>query len=755
MAGLLDVSKGKSRRIGAIYEATECLGTGRFSEVYKAFDSSSQADVALKIYLETDERSHEEAAAEYRTVQQLSDLNTDFFPKARNFLKTRISNANHPVIVMEFGQYVEDNGRKRVVSLYDLIPDVTSKQGPAVDLHDFWCESQLYGWMTDLCGAVRLLHDQDIVHRDLKPSNVLVKRTAGGTVTVPFILDFNSSVRQHEGVAKGGTERYLPPEVRSGSRRTPSVVDDLWAVAALLWEMFFGIRRGFEGKPKPHAAIGWELPKELVDVLRKALSTDPQGRYHTAAELYDAIRQVLPSPSSAVGDTGVTFEELTWARERASRLRNLAMDELAGENELPVSKEVRERVKAIYSYLPDDTTQAYDIESDLITLGPRAIPVILEEAHRLAPETDEFHRIANAVCALAERDTAFADKCLAYYCMSSQISTRCMCRELCRRMELYPPALAGQLVNDGGLFLPDERVDLADLCIRYSKDEHAILELTQYMCKEYILDKNRYVELKTTIASRMGEIQFKDKALLLVQDTETHIWQDLPEFRRLSASARSDKERGLLQVMADGFASMGDEALVLLKSNKVPRRCQQNSLPVWRTFARKLAQNHPPARAWLQAVLLQNPGDPDLKYALQDSSGDSVVLPPLASMESYLSQFLATDDTPAFNKLRFAKGPEVFQLIRKALATRADLRTRQSILRLLDGFESRRRVDVVGVLLHHWDTLSAVDYGKAVEILTTFDVPFRFLEDAKGCLGRGLTTKHVAEARHGLDRLLG
>ena len=468
MATLLDVSNGRSPRIGTFYEATERLGTGRFSEVYKAFDSSSQADVALKIYLETTERAREEALAENRTLVQLSKLNTDFFPKARGLLKTRINNANHPVIVMELGQYVDDKGNKRMIGLSDLIPDVMGKQQPVVTLPEFWCESRLLWWIINLCGAVRLLHDQGIVHRDLKPSNILVKRVAGGTVAVPFILDFNSSVRQHECVAKGGTERYLPPEVRSGTRKSASVVDDLWAVAVLVWELFFGIRQSFEGQPTPHSAVGWAVPKGLLDVLRKALSPDPRGRYETAAELYDAFQSAVSKPAAAA-DSGVTFEELTWARERSAGLRNLVIDELAGENELPVPKEIGERVKAIYSYLPDETTQAYDVESDLIALGPRAIPVILEEAHRLVPDAPEFCRIANAVGALAELDAAFAERCLAYYCMSSQISTRCMCRDLCRRMEVYPPALSGQLVNDGGLFLPDERVDLADLCIRYSK----------------------------------------------------------------------------------------------------------------------------------------------------------------------------------------------------------------------------------------------------------------------------------------------
>jgi hypothetical protein len=90
----------------------------------------------------------------------------------------------------------------------------------------------------------------------------------------------------------------------------------------------------------------------------------------------------------------------------------------------------------------------------------------------------------------------------------------------------------------------------------------------------------------------------------------------------------------------------------------------------------------------------------------------------------------------------------------KLLSTQPDHRGRHSILRLLDGFESRRRMEVVGVLLKHWNCLSAVDYGKAVDILTAFDVPYRFRDQAKDILGQGMATKNADHARRGLDRLL-
>ena len=272
---------------------------------------------------------------------------------------------------MECGRCLDEKGNKRVVRLHDIIPDALAKD-PANPCRNCRAAPQVSTLgLRELCGAMRVLHEQGLIHRDLKPSNILLKRGAGATVSVPFILDFNSSVRQHDAEAKGGTNPYLPPEVRSGSRKAPDVLDDLWAVARVLWEMFFGLGRNLVDKPKPHDLIVWQLPDDLVNVLRKALTpNNPATHYGGEAELYDALTAAISSAAANNGDEGPSFEELAHARERAPRLRDLVTDELAGENELPVPKEIQERVKAIYSYLPKDATQSLSVEADLTSLGP-------------------------------------------------------------------------------------------------------------------------------------------------------------------------------------------------------------------------------------------------------------------------------------------------------------------------------------------------------------------------------------------------
>src|SRR5262249_52389850 len=161
-------------------------------------------------------------------LRSLSAFNTGYFPEARRFLRTRISNRNHPVIVQEIGYYI-DSSKKHVIRLKDILSH--KDRNTENRLPEFWRPENLYQWIIELCSAVVTMHKNNIIHRDLKPDNILLKKGVGLDLSVPFILDFNTSVRSELMSSFGGTEHYLPPEVRSGKRTEPVVADDLWALA--------------------------------------------------------------------------------------------------------------------------------------------------------------------------------------------------------------------------------------------------------------------------------------------------------------------------------------------------------------------------------------------------------------------------------------------------------------------------------------------------------------------------------------------
>jgi serine/threonine protein kinase len=191
MATLLDVGAGRVVVVATFYKVSELLGVGRYSEVYKAFDTNSETDVAVKVYSGFDPTAHEMARAEEATLARIGQLNSEYFLRFRRGARHRIHNRNHPALILELASYVGPNGQKAVFSLKDILPDVGDASAQKPD-PNFWASESLVRWIIHLFQGVKQLHELGIVHRDLKPANILVKRAAGQSASVPLFLNLAS-----------------------------------------------------------------------------------------------------------------------------------------------------------------------------------------------------------------------------------------------------------------------------------------------------------------------------------------------------------------------------------------------------------------------------------------------------------------------------------------------------------------------------------------------------------------------------------
>jgi hypothetical protein len=333
-----------------------------------------------------------------------------------------------------------------------------------------------------------------------------------------------------------------------------------------------------------------------------------------------------------------------------------------------------------------------------------------------------------------------------------------MCRALCESLKTFPPILVDSLVTDEGVLLPEERLELAGLCIRYCNDPTtAILALTKYMCREYVIDSNRYHELRKGVAVPLGQTSFAKKALLVAQDTTARIWEELPEFDRLPAEKRDEVEKGLLQLMADAFGGMGEEALGLLKSNRVPRKVEGRTLiRPWRAFARELARHYPPAKSWIEAELENAPGDPDLKYLKEVLGREAVSTETDEELSEKLERYLSLGERRDFDDLRHKWDGRVFEFLQRKLHSASKIDERRRVVHLLCGFQNRMRDSVVRILLDHWGPLSEADFEGALEALAERKISQTALrEQAVSMLGPHLAGPHAAKVRGAITRLLG
>jgi eukaryotic-like serine/threonine-protein kinase len=142
-----------------------------------------------------------------------------------------------------------------------------------------------------------------IVHRDISPPNILLSKV-GEVKLVDFGLAKATSQLEttDPGVVKGKFS-YLSPEAASGAPIDNRA--DLFAVGILLWEMLTGKRLFYgetdyqtvelvrQAKVPAISPLNPDVDPDLEAVVRKALARDPRDRFQQAADLQDALAQVL------------------------------------------------------------------------------------------------------------------------------------------------------------------------------------------------------------------------------------------------------------------------------------------------------------------------------------------------------------------------------------------------------------------------------------------------------------------------------
>jgi serine/threonine-protein kinase len=159
-----------------------------------------------------------------------------------------------------------------------------------------------------------------IIHRDVSPANIILSQT--GLVK---LIDFGlakanlTTTDTAVGTIKGKFG-YVAPEYTAGKLDHRA---DLWAVGVVMYELLTS-RRLFDG-PDPFETVARvrKLPiprpslanprvsRELDAVVMKALERDPERRWQSAAELRDAIAEVIDQPGNRVSNAHV-IEWVNW-----------------------------------------------------------------------------------------------------------------------------------------------------------------------------------------------------------------------------------------------------------------------------------------------------------------------------------------------------------------------------------------------------------------------------------------------------------
>jgi hypothetical protein len=297
--------------IGAVladrYRIIAPIGRGGAGAVYRALQLQLERQVAVKVV-----RPDVPEATR-------AELQARFFREAS--LAARLS---HPAIVQTI-DYGETDQGVQFVAMELLVGRTLKdalKSGPLPGL-----EVARIG--SELARGLHHAHGKGLIHRDVKASNVLLVRDDEG-VEHPKLLDFGlvKSVSRELDVTQTptylGTPLYMSPEQARGAQDLDGRTDQ-YSLGCLLYSLACGVLP-FVGE-SPMATALMHLSEDyppmrsrvpdlavdpgLEDIVRRAMSRDPAGRFPDAGALARALddwtARALAGPAAAPGREHARF----------------------------------------------------------------------------------------------------------------------------------------------------------------------------------------------------------------------------------------------------------------------------------------------------------------------------------------------------------------------------------------------------------------------------------------------------------------
>lgn len=322
---------------GERYRPLEEIGRGGMAKVFRCWDEDLRREVAMKVV-----RGHESASV----------VTSRFLEEAQ--ITGRL---DHPGVVAVHELGVDGRGgpffTMTLVEGEDLSTLFERARGGGE-----WNLTRVVGVLLKVCEALAYAHSRGVVHRDLKPANIRVGRF--GQV---YVMDWGLARAASQGQEPGsngspedspgdeastspvltgpgevvGTAAYMAPEQASGDARRVGPPADVYALGAMLYELFTGdapyldeksgstrrevLARLIDGPPAPLDRVGSHAPPELAAICDKAMQRDPDRRYPTMEALAEELRAYLEGRVVRAYRTGAWEEFKRWvARNRGTAL---------------------------------------------------------------------------------------------------------------------------------------------------------------------------------------------------------------------------------------------------------------------------------------------------------------------------------------------------------------------------------------------------------------------------------------------------
>ena len=269
----------KGQKIADRYQIIKSIGEGGMANVYLAYDTILDRDVAVKV-LRGDLANDEKFVRRF----QREALNS-----------SSLSHSN----IVEVYDVGEDNGQYFIVMEYiegKNLKDLLKKRGKLT-------VTEVVDIMSQIADGLSVAHDSYIIHRDIKPQNIMILENGLVKITDFGIAMAMNSTQLTQTNSVMGSVHYLPPEQASGKGST--LKSDIYSMGILMYELLTGklpyrgdnaVEIALKHLKEPLPSIREELPdipQSVENVILKSAAKNPKNRYNDAREMYEDLKTCL------------------------------------------------------------------------------------------------------------------------------------------------------------------------------------------------------------------------------------------------------------------------------------------------------------------------------------------------------------------------------------------------------------------------------------------------------------------------------
>ena len=328
----------KGQKINDRYQIIKSIGEGGMANVYLAYDTILDRDVAVKV-LRGDLANDEKFVRRF----QREALNA--------------SSLSHPNIV-EVYDVGDDNGQYFIVMEYiegKNLKDLLKKRGKLT-------VSEVVDIMSQIADGLSVAHDSYIIHRDIKPQNIMILENGLIKITDFGIAMAMNATQLTQTNSVMGSVHYLPPEQASGKGST--LKSDIYSMGILMYELLTGklpyrgdnaVEIALKHLKEPLPSIREEiddLPQSVENVILKSAAKNPKNRYNDAREMYEDLKTVLDDSRKDEDKVEYQYPELdndnkkfTKQIEKAVSIENNEEKQENGDDDVKVKQITKDEVK--------------------------------------------------------------------------------------------------------------------------------------------------------------------------------------------------------------------------------------------------------------------------------------------------------------------------------------------------------------------------------------------------------------------------